>query len=279
MLEDMAYRRGIGADLAEGVKRMSEKYGGKEYAMHAKGLEMAAYEPRSSVGHGLGYATGARGGCHISGGYMVYLEAVGPVNADPLSPKSKAPLTVFMQDSLGGVACAVTCIFTSYAMFPGLLSKIKPHGVLSKIISSTMLHSGGIVGLMLSAARNKMLPIKFYAYEKMLSAVTGERFSLGRLIRMGEVAANIERIYNIREGFTTSDDTLPDRLLKEPSVEGQSNTVVPLKEMLPRYYKARGWDKNGVPKPGLLKKLGIDSTPNHANYPHYTVAEHEGDNT
>ena len=44
--DDIAYRRGIGNELAEGSKRLSEKYGGKEFAMQSKGLELAAYEPR-----------------------------------------------------------------------------------------------------------------------------------------------------------------------------------------------------------------------------------------
>ena len=49
VFEDIAHRRGIGDELAEGSRRLSEKYGGKEFAMHAKGLELAAYEPRRAV--------------------------------------------------------------------------------------------------------------------------------------------------------------------------------------------------------------------------------------
>ena len=49
IFEDIAHRRGIGDELAEGSRRLSEKYGGKEFAMHAKGLELAAYEPRRAV--------------------------------------------------------------------------------------------------------------------------------------------------------------------------------------------------------------------------------------
>ena len=64
VFEDIAYKRGIGAELALGSKRLSEKYGGKEFAIHAKGMELAAYEPRKAVGLGLGYAVSNRGGCH-----------------------------------------------------------------------------------------------------------------------------------------------------------------------------------------------------------------------
>lgn len=67
VFEDITHRRGIGDELAEGSRRLSEKYGGKEFAMHAKGLELAAYEPRRAVGQGLGYAVSNRGGCHLNG--------------------------------------------------------------------------------------------------------------------------------------------------------------------------------------------------------------------
>jgi aldehyde:ferredoxin oxidoreductase len=56
IIEKIAVREGKFSDLANGSKWLSEQYGGKEYAMHSKGLEMASYEPRRSVGMGLGYA-------------------------------------------------------------------------------------------------------------------------------------------------------------------------------------------------------------------------------
>lgn len=77
LFEDIAYRRGIGDELALGSRRLSEKYGGKDFAIHAKGMELAAYEPRKAVGLGLGYATSNRGGCHLNGGYLVILEGLG----------------------------------------------------------------------------------------------------------------------------------------------------------------------------------------------------------
>ena len=85
VFEDIAHRRGIGNELAEGSKRLSEKYGGKEFAMHSKGLELAAYEPRKAVGQGLGYAVANRGGCHLNAGYLVILEGLG-LHVDTQTP-------------------------------------------------------------------------------------------------------------------------------------------------------------------------------------------------
>lgn len=64
-IEDMAYRRGQGAELADGVKVASEKWGGTDFAMHSKGLEFPQYEPRGSFGMAASYAVSDRGACHM----------------------------------------------------------------------------------------------------------------------------------------------------------------------------------------------------------------------
>lgn len=64
-LELMARAEGIGAELALGVKKLSEKYGGQDFAMHVKGLEYPQYEPRGSWGMALAYAVSDRGACHM----------------------------------------------------------------------------------------------------------------------------------------------------------------------------------------------------------------------
>ena len=66
MLKDIAYRKGIGKDLAMGSRWLSKKYGGEDFAIQVKGMEMAAYDPRGCVGHGLSYAVANRGACHLS---------------------------------------------------------------------------------------------------------------------------------------------------------------------------------------------------------------------
>lgn len=65
ILEEMATRTGVGADLADGVKIASEKFGGTEFAMHSKGLEYPQYEPRGSWGMSMAYAVSDRGACHM----------------------------------------------------------------------------------------------------------------------------------------------------------------------------------------------------------------------
>ena len=67
MVEAMAYRNDLGAELADGSLRLATKYGHPELSMTAKGMEMPAYDPRGLQGQGLLYATSNRGGCHMRG--------------------------------------------------------------------------------------------------------------------------------------------------------------------------------------------------------------------
>lgn len=118
VVEKIARREGIYAELANGTKWLSEKYGGSEFAIHAKGLELASYEPRRSVGMGLGYATSNRGGCHLNGGYVALIESIGVLMTDAQTVKSKAELTVFLQDSLEAVSSAGCCLFSAQTFGP-----------------------------------------------------------------------------------------------------------------------------------------------------------------
>ncbi|MDR0886469.1 MAG: aldehyde ferredoxin oxidoreductase family protein [Clostridiales Family XIII bacterium] len=64
-VELIARQEGIGIELSKGTKRLSEKYGGTDFAMQVKGLEYPQYEPRGSWGMSLAYAVSDRGACHM----------------------------------------------------------------------------------------------------------------------------------------------------------------------------------------------------------------------
>ena len=87
MLYDIAHQKGAGKELSRGVRWLSEKYGGKEFALHIKGLEMATHDPRGIFGDALGYTTANRGACHLSGNTFATDLLYGLMN--PLSIKRK----------------------------------------------------------------------------------------------------------------------------------------------------------------------------------------------
>ncbi len=251
LLHDIAHRNGLGDDLAEGVKRMSEKYGGHDFAIHVKGLELPGYDPRGCYGQGLEYATTNRGGCHVQGATM-FLEATGPISIDPLSVKSKAGLVILQQNLSAAICSSVFCMFSSYAMLPRQVFGLDPQGMSYKAVTQVLLNSGPILELVLKAKA----PLSMLWFEKFLTYVMGKKVSLGDYTELGERVFNLERIYNIREGFTSRDDTLPPRILNESTFKGVSGGV-PLHEMLPKYYRIRGWDKYGIPRDQTLDRLGI----------------------
>jgi aldehyde:ferredoxin oxidoreductase len=79
---------------------------------------------------------------------------------------------------------------------------------------------------------------------------------------LGERIINLERAFNVREGFGREDDRLPGRMLKEPlhtyGAPGEGERVREMEKFLDRYYELRGWSKKGVPIPQKLDKLGLE---------------------
>ena len=95
-------------------------------------------------------------------------------------------------------------------------------------------------------------------YRDMFNAIAGENFSTDELLLAGERIWNIERVFNLKAGISADQDALPKRLLKDPISQGASKGHVHrLSQMLPEYYKLRGWDERGVPTDETLTQLGI----------------------
>ena len=255
IFEDIAFRRGIGDELAMGSKRLSQKYGGKEFAMHAKGLELAAYEPRKAVGQGLGYAVSNRGGCHLNGGYLVILEGLG-LHVDTQTPKAKADFTMMFQDLMETISASGQCLFTSYAFFPGFLLK-NPNGFVTRAVNAVATHIGWAVRLMNKYPRALMLHLPVFHHTKMIQYALGMKMDLGRYLQIGERGYTMERHINTKFGITAANDKLPKRLTDVPQDPKDPTTRIPLEKMKKTYYAARGWDKNGIPTEATLRRLKI----------------------
>jgi aldehyde:ferredoxin oxidoreductase len=241
-LTDIAYRRGFGDEMANGTRALSNKYGGKEFAMHVKGLEMAAYDPRGSYGQGLAYAVANRGACHLSA-YMLTQEVYfNLLKAD--STIGKARWVKFLEDLTCCVNALQACQFTMYAyLMESPLTKYTPDFILRPLMQ-----------YLPQAA----IPLVDYSlYLDQWNTVTGLKLSRRDFIKAGERIHILERYMNTREGITRSDDTLPARLISQGRLSDPENKTVPLSKMLPRYYKLRGYDEHGIPTSETLKRLDI----------------------
>ena len=215
VIENITYRKGIGDILAEGSKKLAESKNHPEFAMHVKGLELPAYDPRGAQGQALAYATSNRGGCHLRA-YIVGPELLGvPTLFDRFQTYNKPDLVIRTQNINAMLDSMVICKFTAFAISEDF-------------------------------------------YSRLLTAVTGFKFSSDDLMKIGERVWNLERLFNIREGFTRKDDTLPQRFLTEPLKKGGSKgIIVKLDEMLSEYYQSRGWNQDGVPLESTLENIGL----------------------
>ena len=216
----------IGDLLAEGSKAVSEKLGqGSEtFAMHVKGLELPAYDSRAAKITGVGFATANRGGDHMTS----FIE--GPTFLS-------LPFTLVdgeLSDDLEATP-EDTRILKDYEDAFGVFDSI-----------------GGckFMGMVLTGDDWAILIATTFGWEDF----TEQDFR-----KTGERIFNLQRAYNIREGLTRDDDTLPKRFLEEPMPEGAAEGhTVELEPLLDAYYEYRGWGKDGKPTPEKFVELGLD---------------------
>ncbi len=95
----------------------------------------------------------------------------------------------------------------------------------------------------------------------LLNAATGYRFNMADYWKSAERIYTLERSFNVRDGFSRADDTVPPRMYKEAlsvgAAKGAILKVDELEKLLDNYYADRGWDKNGVPTGNRLMQLGL----------------------
>lgn len=116
LLEDIAYRRGIGDLLAEGTMRIEEKLGLEGIAAHVRGLEIPMHDPRAFSSLAVAYATNNRGACHLP--HQMYnvemgmkIKEYGIVSEDRFESKGKGVITAKMQNYAEIFNSLVMCVF------------------------------------------------------------------------------------------------------------------------------------------------------------------------
>lgn len=258
LIHDIAYKKGIGADLAEGVRFLSEKYGGKEFAAHSKGLEIAGYSPRAAVGHALGYATANRGACHLDGGYVIYFEINGPMTLDPRHYRSKPAWTVLDQNLMAAVSAGGSCLFSAWTFVPAQAFSLPDNPSASRAVTKLLTHSWPSVVLLQKLPPKLLkLHLPMLPHSRFIHLATGMDMDFGKFLEAGNRGYTLERLFNLREGIGKDQDTLAKRFTHEPLNPKDPKSVVPLDKMLPEYYRIRRWDENGIPTPGALRRLDL----------------------
>lgn len=234
LVEKISKREGIGDILADGVLKAAKKIGknAEKFAIHCKGLEGPAHDPRSGKALAVTYGTANRGMCHIhplegmaydSGKFdfgMIPYGVPDPNTLDRWDEKGKGRIVKTLQDGLIMPDVLGVCKFFMYA------------------------------------------GVTLEQYAKLLSSFTGWNLKGKDLVRIGERTNNLQRLFNTREGFSRKDDSIPDRAKQRPlfgAYQDEDRCVVKDYEgMLDEYYEARGWNtETGIPTKEKLLELKI----------------------
>jgi aldehyde:ferredoxin oxidoreductase len=236
LLERIARREGNFATLlSQGVRRAAQAIGrgAEEYAMHVKGMAIAAQDGRAQKSMGLAHVTSNRGADHLKAfptidetGYpdearRRYGEDYLPEMAQPLATKHK-PFLVKDGEDFGAIVDSV--------------------------------------GVCKSGGTFVLAEIYWADIAAALEAATGMEMPVERLKRIGERIYNLQRCYNASHGITRADDRLPRRFSEEPSPSGNATgETIQLEAMLDEYYRLRGWDpETGWPTRKKLQELGLE---------------------
>ena len=247
LIERISRREGVGDVLADGVRRAAQRLGqGTDaYALHVKGLELPRQEPRTAKGFGLGHATSNRGADHLYG-----------LPALDLSGNWETARKIFPAEILDQL---MTPDDETYK--PDMLIYGEHYCALTDALGICKFST---------TEEYSLLP------EDLAPGLTalGIQTDAATLLEIGERIVNLERLYNVREGFRRKDDQLPRRFTQEPlpvlenvpdpvtghTRLGRTLSVARLYDfdaMLDRYYRLRGWDADGCPQPATLERLGL----------------------
>ncbi len=224
LVEMIAFRRGLGDVLAEGVKRASQRIGpeAEKFAIHVKGLELPAHHPRRYHSIGLAYATSNIGASHLQGMTMlvergILLPEYG-ISEVPKDVESKVRVTIIHQNLCAFLDSAGLCKF-------------------------------GVFGI-----------IDFNKIAEEYKAITGIEASKEDILTTGERIWYLERLLNLKLGLRIEEDTLPKRFVEEPLEEGPIKGVTcPINQLLELFYHYRELDpRSGYPSKERIRKLGLD---------------------
>jgi aldehyde:ferredoxin oxidoreductase len=239
MIEKIAYRRGVGDILADGIVRAAPRLGrgAEKYVSHAKGMVMVGVDSRMLKGMSLGFATSTRGADHLRAMVPVEMKAY-PV----MSPEAAARLfgSIDVTEPLSYCKASPLIYYQHMALVPDLFEVCR-----------------FVLGLG-TGTKDFSYDDLFMLFER----AAGIRLDQHELLTIAERIVNVERAYSCREGMGRKEDHLIGKWATEPVPNGpyQGERIDPVQweTMLDEYYRLRGWNANGVPTRGKLVELGLE---------------------
>jgi aldehyde:ferredoxin oxidoreductase len=236
LIHQIARREGFGKVLGEGVKRAAAQIGrgAEKYALHVKGQELPMHDPRGKKGLSLAYAISPTGADHMEAPHDPAYAGFHP-QGHPLGALGLIePLDPLALDGKKVRAFHTTQQVWSFYNSVGMCD---------------------FVGAPLNAL--ELSPLVDY-----INAVTGWNVSLFELMKLGERANTMARLFNVREGLSSNDDVLPQRLhegLGNGKLKGEKVDRDQFLAARRTYYEMAGWEpETGRPTLAKLTELGIE---------------------
>ena len=234
-VEMIAARAGFGDVMADGVARMSQRFGPltDEFNMTVKGQEIPMHEPRLKYSVGIGYA-------------------VAPVGADHQMNVHDTTYTTD-NDSIWRVNSALP---------PELQIKPMPAQMLNEDKMRLFYLELNFAHFQDCALNCQFYPYNYEQYAELLTGVTGCEYTIADILAVGERAQTLCRLFNLREGFTSDDDKLPKRIrlaFDSGPIAGHEISDELFHWARRRWYEHMAWDpQTGVPTDHAFERLGLD---------------------
>jgi len=243
LIRKIALREGFGNTLADGFRKAIATIGkdSQYYAIEVKGMSNLHSDERPTPSFALGIATSTRGADHLRSRPAIDLYSL---------PEE------LLQEVYGGP------VSSDYTSYDGKSRMIWWQERLYAVTDSIGLCKFQTVFLAVHAP-------KWNEWSRLINLATEMEFSKVQLMEIGERIYTLERLFNLREGFTRKDDALPERYFKEPTpigfpiAKGKKIDRARFEKMLDEYYGLHNWDQNGVPTHETLQQLGLDKEPTH----------------
>jgi aldehyde:ferredoxin oxidoreductase len=231
-IEMIALRQGFGNTLAEGVARMSQQFGPQtdRFNLTIKGQELPMHEPRLKGGMGIGYA-------------------VAPVGADHMMNIHDTEYTT------EGEGLRKVNEFVDKRISPLSAQAINEDKL------QILFHELNFNHFQDCAVNCRFYPYHYGHLATALSGVMGIPFTVNDIMTVGRRAQTLSRLFNQKEGFTTKDDRLPDRV-RQAFKSGPLTTVEITDSTfdwaIHRFYKMMSWNPdNGEVNDEVLNELGL----------------------
>ena len=222
LTKQIAQLKGMGKWFKEGIQGAAKVVGpeAEDIVVQVKNMDYPAHDPRCFLSLGVNYATGTRGACHMRGCTMgVYYPELHIGMKEAPNSIETAALQTFINQNASSFFNQATLCFF-------------------------MVDMGGLTITQLL---------------EIFNLITGWNWTPDDLSNAGRRAFTIQRLINVRDGFSRKDDTLPKKMTvaaKEGPRAGKA--PIPHDKILDDYYKLRAWDKNGFPTKESLQRIGLD---------------------